>query len=230
MPWCGAALVRHQEARGQSSVPRADAIHNIRGIPLGSYSTMTAVFVDRPIGTSMGALAVALLGVVACLQLPVDLLPSLELPRVSIEVRLQDASPTTIVIAPDTPQKRAAYEEQVIRTFYVSHANVDDLLELVSALVQIPQMPVQPQLVASVETNTLIVRGPAALVRVRGADRRGAGQAPGRDRGRRGDSRGEPRPRPSVRPRPVAVCGGGGPLTGGAAGVGRRGRRFAGQI
>ena len=75
-------------------------------------------------------------------------------------------SPTTIVIAPDTPQKRAAYEEQVIRTFYVSHANVDDLLELVSALVQIPQMPVQPQLVASVETNTLIVRGPAALVRV----------------------------------------------------------------
>ena len=75
-------------------------------------------------------------------------------------------SPTTIVIAPDTPQKRAAYEEQVIRTFYVSHANVDDLLELVSALVQIPQMPVQPQLVASVETNTLIVRGPTALVRV----------------------------------------------------------------
>ena len=53
---------------------------------------MTAVFVDRPIGTSMGALAVALLGVVACLQLPVDLLPSFELPRVSIEVRLQDAS------------------------------------------------------------------------------------------------------------------------------------------
>ena len=75
-------------------------------------------------------------------------------------------SPTTIVIAPDTPQKRAAYEEQVIRTFYVSHANVDDLLELVSALVQIPQMSVQPQLVASVETNTLIVRGPAALVRI----------------------------------------------------------------
>lgn len=48
----------------------------------------------------------------------------------------------------------------------MSHANVDELLELVSALVQIPQMPVQPQLVASVETNTLIVRAPAALVRV----------------------------------------------------------------
>lgn len=75
-------------------------------------------------------------------------------------------SPTTIVVAPDTPQKRAAYEEQVVRTFYVSHASVDDLLELVSAIVQIPQMPVQPQLVASVETNTIIVRSTAALARV----------------------------------------------------------------
>lgn len=53
---------------------------------------MITVFVDRPIGTSMGALAVALLGVAACLRLPVDLLPSLELPRISVEVRLEDAS------------------------------------------------------------------------------------------------------------------------------------------
>lgn len=53
---------------------------------------MIRVFVERPIGTGMGALAVALLGVVACLRLPVDLLPSLELPRVSVEVRLDEAS------------------------------------------------------------------------------------------------------------------------------------------
>ena len=52
---------------------------------------MIRVFVERPVGTGMGALAVALLGVVACLRLPVDLLPSLELPRVSVEVRLEDA-------------------------------------------------------------------------------------------------------------------------------------------
>ena len=75
-------------------------------------------------------------------------------------------SPTTIVVVPDTSQKRAAYEEQVVRTFYVSHANVDDLLELVSTIVQIPQMPVQPQLVASVETNTIVVRSTVALARV----------------------------------------------------------------
>jgi len=39
----------------------------------------------------MGALAVELLGVVACFRLPVDLLPSLELPRVSVPVRMNDA-------------------------------------------------------------------------------------------------------------------------------------------
>ncbi len=52
---------------------------------------MIRTFVDRPIGTGMGALAVALLGVVACLRLPLDLLPALELPRLSVQWRLADA-------------------------------------------------------------------------------------------------------------------------------------------
>lgn len=75
-------------------------------------------------------------------------------------------SPTTVVVVPDTPQKRAAYEEQVIRTFYVSHANVEELLELLSGIVQISQLPVQPQFMASVETNTITVRATAALAQV----------------------------------------------------------------
>ena len=52
---------------------------------------MIRTFVARPIGASMGALAVALFGVVACLRIPVDLLPSLELPQVSVQVRMEDA-------------------------------------------------------------------------------------------------------------------------------------------
>ncbi len=75
-------------------------------------------------------------------------------------------SPTTVVVVPDTPEKRAVYEEQVIRTFYVSHANVDELLGLLSAIVQIPQLPVQPQFMASAETNTITVRSTAALAQV----------------------------------------------------------------
>lgn len=75
-------------------------------------------------------------------------------------------SPTTVVVIPDTPEKRAVYEEQVIRTFYISHANVDELLELLSAIVQIPQLPVQPQFMASAESNTITVRATAALAQV----------------------------------------------------------------
>ena len=75
-------------------------------------------------------------------------------------------SPTTVVVIPDTPEKRAVYEEQVIRTFYVSHANVDELLELLSAIVQIPQLPIQPQFMASAESNTITVRSTAALAQV----------------------------------------------------------------
>ena len=39
-------------------------------------------------------------------------------------------NPTTIVVAPETPAARAAYTPQVIRTFYVSHADVEELTAL----------------------------------------------------------------------------------------------------
>ena len=72
--------------------------------------------------------------------------------------------PTTIVVVPDTPQKRADYAEQVIRTFYVSHGNVEELVELLRAIVSTPEMPVQPQLVANAAANTITVRGTAPVV------------------------------------------------------------------
>ena len=72
--------------------------------------------------------------------------------------------PTTIVVVPDTPQKRADYAEQVIRTFYVSHGNVEELVELLRAIVSTPEMSVQPQLVANAAANTITVRGTAPVV------------------------------------------------------------------
>lgn len=72
--------------------------------------------------------------------------------------------PTTIVVVPDTQQKRADYAEQVIRTFYVSHGNVEELVELLRAIVSTPEMPVQPQLVANAAANTITVRGTAPVV------------------------------------------------------------------
>ena len=62
---------------------------------------------------------------------------------------------------PDTPQKRPQYEEQVIRTFYVSHAEVDELSQLIGAVIRMPQMAVQPTVVPNATANTITVRASA---------------------------------------------------------------------
>ena len=73
-------------------------------------------------------------------------------------------NPTTIVVAPDTPEKRADYEEQAIRTFYVSHGDVEDLVALLNAVLRTPQMPVPPQFVPNAAANSLTVRATTSVL------------------------------------------------------------------
>ena len=72
--------------------------------------------------------------------------------------------PRTIVVAPETREKRAEYAELVIRTFYVSHGDVEALAELITAVVRLPEMPVELSLVANVEANAITVRATAPVV------------------------------------------------------------------
>lgn len=72
--------------------------------------------------------------------------------------------PRTIVVVPETPDKRGEYDELVIRTFYVSHGNVETLAELLSTLMSAPNAPNAPQLVANVEANAITVRATAPVV------------------------------------------------------------------
>ena len=67
-------------------------------------------------------------------------------------------NPRVIIVVPETPQKRAQYEEQVIRTFYVSHADVQELAQLLSQIVRAPQMAVQPAVIPNTAANTITVR------------------------------------------------------------------------
>ena len=67
-------------------------------------------------------------------------------------------NPRTIMVIPDTPPKRAAYEEQVIRTFYLSHAEAADLVQTVQQILQLPGLPVQPRVLANKTQNSLTVR------------------------------------------------------------------------
>ena len=72
--------------------------------------------------------------------------------------------PRTIVVVPETPEKRGEYEELVIRTFYVSHGDIEALAELLSTLVRLPNMQNEPQVVANVAANAITVRATAPVV------------------------------------------------------------------
>lgn len=72
----------------------------------------------------------------------------------------------TITVAPDTPQKRAQYEEQVIRTFYVSHADATELAQLLTTMIRLPNMAVQPRIVANKSANTITVGATSSVVAI----------------------------------------------------------------
>ena len=72
----------------------------------------------------------------------------------------------SLIVVPDTPQKRAQYEEQVIRTFYVSHADVAELATLLTQVVRAPTLAVQPQIVPNTTSNTITIRATTPVAAV----------------------------------------------------------------
>ena len=49
---------------------------------------------------------------------------------------------------PDQTQKRQQYEEQVIRTFFLSHADATEMAQLLIGIIRVAGMAIQPQIVA----------------------------------------------------------------------------------
>ena len=75
--------------------------------------------------------------------------------------------PRNVIVAPDTPQKRQQYEDQVIRTFYISNTDVLELSQLLTQIIRGGQpMPVQPQIVPNEASNTITVRATPAVTAV----------------------------------------------------------------
>jgi len=75
-------------------------------------------------------------------------------------------SERTIIIAADTPQKRTQYEEQVIRTFFVSNADATELTAVLTGIVRVGGQAIAPTFVANKTTNTITVRATAAAMQV----------------------------------------------------------------
>ena len=72
----------------------------------------------------------------------------------------------TILVIPDNAQKRALYTEQVIRTFFVSHADATEVAQILNGVIRIPALAVAPQIVANKTSNTITVRATANIVTI----------------------------------------------------------------
>ena len=72
----------------------------------------------------------------------------------------------SIFVFPDTAPKHAQYDEQVVRTFYISHADATELTQVLSTIVRLPGIPVQPGIVANKTSNTITVRATAPVVQI----------------------------------------------------------------
>jgi general secretion pathway protein D len=72
----------------------------------------------------------------------------------------------TIIVAADTTQKRTQYEEQVIRTFFISHSDATELSQLLTGVVRVAGMAIQPTIVANKTSNTVTVRATAPVVQI----------------------------------------------------------------
>jgi general secretion pathway protein D len=72
----------------------------------------------------------------------------------------------TIMVIPDNAQKRALYEEQVIRTFFISNADATEVAQILNGVIRIPALAVAPQIVANKTNNTITVRASANIVQI----------------------------------------------------------------
>ncbi len=72
----------------------------------------------------------------------------------------------TILIIPETAQNRAKYEEMVVRTFYLSHADPQEIVQLLNTIMRVPGVPLVPAFVANKTQNSVTVRAAAPLVAI----------------------------------------------------------------
>jgi len=75
-------------------------------------------------------------------------------------------SDRSIFVFQDTPPKHAQYDEQVVRTFYLSNADPTEISQLLSVIIRLPGIAVQPAIAVNKTTNTLTVRATAPVVQI----------------------------------------------------------------
>ena len=75
-------------------------------------------------------------------------------------------APGTVTIIPDTPAKRREYEEEIIRTFYLSNADIDETIDLLRLVVDLRRLaPVTATNAISIKDTPERIDAAARLIR-----------------------------------------------------------------
>jgi len=75
-------------------------------------------------------------------------------------------TPRSVIVIPDNVQKRAQYEEQVIRTFFVSHSDATELAQTLNTVIRVGGGQVAPSISANKTANTIVVRATTAVMAI----------------------------------------------------------------
>jgi general secretion pathway protein D len=94
----------------------------------------------------------------------VSLVQALEQIMIANQLFYRVLNDRTIIVATDNTQKRTQYEPQVIRTFFVSHADATELATLLIGMVRVAGMAIQPQIQPNKTSNTITVRATGSVV------------------------------------------------------------------
>ncbi len=70
----------------------------------------------------------------------------------------------SIFVFQDIPTKHVQYDDQVIRTFYLSHADSTEVQQILSTIIRLPGIAVQPAITGNKTANSITVRGTTAIV------------------------------------------------------------------
>jgi general secretion pathway protein D len=72
----------------------------------------------------------------------------------------------TILVIPESQQNHARYDEQVVKTFYLSHADAIEVAQMLNLVLRVPGLAIIPTIAPNKTRNTITVRGTAALVAI----------------------------------------------------------------
>jgi general secretion pathway protein D len=75
-------------------------------------------------------------------------------------------NPRTIIVVPNNAAMRQQYDDLVVQVFYLSHADVNEMTQLINTIMRTPGMPVQPAVLPNKTANTLTVRATAQVMEV----------------------------------------------------------------